>query len=163
MSVKHDSSLDLDPQQRRFKPLLTHFLQLSSTSGRSTCGFKIVTANKPRSQAKMTNVVGNKSSTIDISRRQLQPQSAHGCNAMQRQEECGPSAILSCTMHVDGCAPNIPKHAVSPVSLCTLVLELACTCFFASSACTTGENNKTILTLANWNRETGKNLKRFLK
>ena len=70
-------------------------------AGWSTCGFKIVTANKPRSQAKMTNVVGNKSSTIDISRRQLQPQSAHGCNAMQRQEECGslhlPFSPVPCT------------------------------------------------------------------
>ena len=31
------------------------------------------------------------------------------------------------------------KHAAS---LCTLVLELACTCSFASSACERGENNK---------------------
>ena len=89
---------NLEPQQRRFKPLLTHFLQLSSTSGGSTCGSKVVTANKPRSQAKMTNFVGNKSSTIDISRLQLQPQSAHQCNATQR---CGglhlPFSPVPCT------------------------------------------------------------------
>ena len=89
---------NLEPQQRHFKPLLTHFLQLSSTSGGSTCGSKVVTANKPRSQAKMTNFVGNKSSTIDISRLQLQPQSAHQCNAMQR---CGglhlPFSPVPCT------------------------------------------------------------------
>ena len=46
-----------------------------------------------------------------------------------------------------------PKHAAS---LCTLVLELECTCSFASSACATGENDKPIFTLATWHRETEK-------